>query len=43
MACVAKFKHWRSGETLKAEDYGFRCFPIGNNKKNRQRKSPKTA
>ena len=29
---VASFVHWRSGETIRAEDYGLKAFPIGRGK-----------
>ena len=26
---VSEFVHWRSGETIRAADYGLKAFPIG--------------
>ncbi len=26
---VASFRHWRTGEVIRAADYGYRGFPIG--------------
>uniref|UniRef100_B8J310 Uncharacterized protein n=1 Tax=Desulfovibrio desulfuricans (strain ATCC 27774 / DSM 6949 / MB) TaxID=525146 RepID=B8J310_DESDA len=25
---ITEFRHWRSGEVLRAEDYGIKAFPI---------------
>ena len=31
---VKEFRHWRSGKIIRAEDYGYKAFPIaGNGKK----------
>lgn len=29
---ATSFVHWRSGEVIRAEDYGHKAFPIGRGK-----------